>query len=861
MARRYDPQSVEKKWQEIWEERKLFQSSEDRHRQKYYLLEMFPYPSGKIHMGHVRNYSIGDVVARYKRMRGFNVLHPMGWDAFGMPAENAAIQHGFHPAKWTADNIAAMKTQLRRMGFSYDWERELSTCDPLYYRWEQWLFLKMYEKGLAYKRTSFVNWCERCQTVLANEQVEAGRCWRCDEEVIQKEMEGWFFKITAYSQELLEHCDKLPGWPERVITMQKNWIGKSLGAEIHFPFWNGNGYIPVFTTRQDTVFGATFMTLAPEHPLTLELSRGTPQEALVWEFVERIKKQDRVKRTADDYEKEGLFIGAYCRNPLSGRKMPIFAANFVVMEYGTGAVMAVPAHDQRDFYFAKKFNLPLIVVIQPEGEPPILAETMAEAYPGEGILLNSGPFDGMSSQEAREAIAEYLEKKGLGKKTVNYRLRDWGISRQRYWGAPIPIVYCQACGPVPVPEKDLPVVLPHDVRLTGLGTSPLAQVPEFVDTPCPLCGKPAKRETDTMDTFVESSWYFERFCSPHHNRGMFDQKKVKYWMPVDQYIGGIEHAILHLLYSRFFTRVLRDFGLVDFSEPFTNLLTQGMVVKETQFCNQDGFLLPEEVEDNGICKKCGHPVQVGRTEKMSKSKKNVVEPDQLVEKYGADTVRLFCLFASPPEKDLEWSEQGVEGSFRFLNRIWRLGEELAGRVRDADRPRRDWDLPEDLRVLRRKTHLTIKKVTEDIENRFHFNTAISAVMELVNLLYQHAERMREADARTLGVLREALESVVVLLSPIVPHFCEELWEMLGHGESVVQVCWPEYESEVIKDEEVLIVIQVNGKLRGRVMVGAHASEAEVREKVLANQRVRDLLKDQTVKKIILVPKKLVNLVV
>lgn len=861
MARRYDPQSVEKKWQEIWEERKLFQSSEDRHRQKYYLLEMFPYPSGKIHMGHVRNYSIGDVVARYKRMRGFNVLHPMGWDAFGMPAENAAIQHGFHPAKWTADNIAAMKTQLRRMGFSYDWERELSTCDPLYYRWEQWLFLKMYEKGLAYKRTSFVNWCERCQTVLANEQVEAGRCWRCDEEVIQKEMEGWFFKITAYSQELLEHCDKLPGWPERVITMQKNWIGKSLGAEIHFPFWNGNGYIPVFTTRQDTVFGATFMTLAPEHPLTLELSRGTPQEALVGEFVERIKKQDRVKRTADDYEKEGLFTGAYCRNPLSGRKMPIFAANFVVMEYGTGAVMAVPAHDQRDFYFAKKFNLPLIVVIQPEGEPPILAETMAEAYPGEGILLNSGPFDGMSSQEAREAIAEYLEKKGLGKKTVNYRLRDWGISRQRYWGAPIPIVYCQACGPVPVPEKDLPVVLPHDVRLTGLGTSPLAQVPEFVDTPCPLCGKPAKRETDTMDTFVESSWYFERFCSPHHNRGMFDQKKVKYWMPVDQYIGGIEHAILHLLYSRFFTRVLRDFGLVDFSEPFTNLLTQGMVVKETQFCNQDGFLLPEEVEDNGICKKCGHPVQVGRTEKMSKSKKNVVEPDQLVEKYGADTVRLFCLFASPPEKDLEWSEQGVEGSFRFLNRIWRLGEELAGRVRDADRPRRDWDLPEDLRVLRRKTHLTIKKVTEDIENRFHFNTAISAVMELVNLLYQHAERMREADARTLGVLREALESVVVLLSPIVPHFCEELWEMLGHGESVVQVCWPEYESEVIKDEEVLIVIQVNGKLRGRVMVGAHASEAEVREKVLANQRVRDLLKDQTVKKIILVPKKLVNLVV
>jgi len=861
MVRRYDPQRVEKKWQSIWEEGKIFQTSEDPKRPKYYVLEMFPYPSGKIHMGHVRNYSIGDVVARYKSMRGFNVIHPMGWDAFGMPAENAAIQHGLHPAKWTADNIEAMKKQLRRMGFSYDWERELSTCDPSYYRWEQWLFLKMYEKGLAYKRTSFVNWCDRCQTVLANEQVEAGRCWRCDKEVIQKEMQGWFFKITAYTEELLEYCHKLPGWPERVITMQKNWIGRSVGAEIYFPLWDGDGFIPVFTTRQDTVFGATFMTLAPEHPLTLELSRGTPQEATVQEFVERIKKQDRMKRTAEDYEKEGLFIGAYCRNPLTGRQMPIFAANFVLMEYGTGAVMAVPTHDQRDFYFAKKFNLPLVVVIQPEESPPLKADTMVEAYPGEGILLNSGPFDGMSSLQAREAIAEHLEEKGLGKKAVNYRLRDWGISRQRYWGAPIPIVYCQACGTVPVPEKDLPVVLPRDVKLTGLGTSPLAQVPDFVNTSCPLCGKPARRETDTMDTFVESSWYFERFCSPHYDRGMFDRERVKYWMPVDQYIGGIEHAILHLLYSRFYTRVLRDFDLVDFAEPFTNLLTQGMVVKETHFCSRDGFLFPEEVNDDGVCKKCGNPVQVGRTEKMSKSKNNVVEPDPLVEKYGSDTVRLFCLFASPPEKDLEWSEQGVEGSFRFLHRIWRLVEELAEKVKNAELPREEWDLPEDLRAIRRKTHLTIKKVTEDVENRFHFNTAISAVMELVNLLSQHAEGAGEADALTLGVLREALESVVVLLSPIVPHICEELWETLGHGESVVKVSWPDYEPEAIQDEEVLIVIQVNGKLRGRVMVGRYASEEEVRERVLASQRVRELLKDQTVKKIILVPKKLVNLVV
>ncbi len=862
MNRRYDPQSVEVKWQEYWERRSLFQSPEDAQREKYYVLEMFPYPSGKIHMGHVRNYSIGDVVARYKRMRGFNVIHPMGWDAFGMPAENAAIEHGVHPAKWTYDNIAAMKAQLQRMGFSYDWDRELATCDPSYYRWEQWLFLKMYEKGLAYKKTSSVNWCEKCQTVLANEQVvEGGRCWRCGEEVIQKEMEGWFFKITAYTEELLAYCHKLPGWPERVITMQKNWIGQSTGAIIHFPLGEGDGFIPVFTTRQDTIFGATFMTLAPEHPMTLDLSRGTPQENEVREFVERIKKQDRAKRTADDYEKEGLFIGAYCRNPLTEKKIPIFAANFVLMEYGTGAVMAVPSHDQRDFYFAKKFDLPIVVVIQPEETPPLVAETMTEAYTGEGILVNSGPFNGISSIQAREAIVKHLEEKDLGQKAITYRLRDWGISRQRYWGAPIPIIYCPECGTVPVPEKDLPVVLPHDVQLTGMGTSPLAHAPRFVNTSCPRCGRPAKRETDTMDTFVESSWYFERFCSPKEERGMFDQEKVRYWMPVDQYIGGIEHAILHLLYSRFYTRVLRDFSLVAFSEPFTNLLTQGMVVKETHYCSRDGFLFPEEVAEGLTCKKCGAPVQVGRTEKMSKSKKNVVEPDSLIQRYGADTVRLFCLFASPPEKDLEWSEQGVEGSFRFLNRVWRLVNEWGGISRKAERPRPEWPLPEDLRALRRKTHMTIKKVAEDVENRFHFNTAISAIMELVNLLYQNEEKMKGDMPYALGVWREALESVVILLSPIVPHICEELWEIMGNTESITAVPWPEYEPEALKDEEVLIVIQVNGKLRGRMMVGAHASEEEVKETVLAHQRIQELLKDQTVKRFVLVPRKLVNLVV
>lgn len=860
MSRKYDPQVIEEKWQKIWEENKLFRVHEDSSKKKYYLLEMFPYPSGKIHMGHVRNYSIGDVVARYMRMGGYNVLHPMGWDAFGMPAENAAIQHGVHPAKWTAENIAAMKRQLKRLGFSYDWEREIDTSHPEYYRWEQWLFLKMFAKGLAYKKTSAVNWCEKCQTVLANEQVEAGRCWRCGEEVMQKEMEGWFFRITAYTEELLEYCDKLPGWPEKVITMQKNWIGRSEGAIINFPLWNREGFIPVFTTRQDTVYGATFMTLAPEHPLTCQLAQGTPYEKEVRDFVERIKRQDKAKRTAEDYEKEGLFIGAYCRNPFTGQKMPILAGNFVLMEYGTGAVMGVPTHDQRDFYFAKKFNLPLILVIQPPNKPDLTAEQMTEAYTGEGILVNSGPFNGLPSPQAREAIVAYLEEKKIGKKAVTYRLRDWGISRQRYWGAPIPIIYCPECGIVPVPEKELPVVLPQEVKLTGMGTSPLASIPEFVNTKCPRCHSPAKRETDTMDTFVESSWYFERFCSPRENKGMFDQEKVKYWMPVDQYIGGIEHAILHLLYSRFYTRVLRDFGLVDFAEPFTNLLTQGMVVKETHHCPGHGFLFPEEVGEGLTCRKCGKRVEVGRTEKMSKSKKNVVDPDYLVEKYGADTVRLFCLFAAPPEKDLEWSEQGVEGAYRFLQRVWRLIEDFAGIAQKTKWPSSAWDIPADLKKVRRKTHLTIKKVTEDIEDRFHFNTAISSIMELVNLLYQIKEKTQENMA-TLAVFREALESIVILLSPFVPHICEELWERLGQKGSISLVPWPKYDEQVLKEEEIMLIVQINGKLRGRITVGANSSDEELKKTIFANPRIQELLKGKTVKRFVVVPKKLVNLVV
>jgi leucyl-tRNA synthetase len=732
MDKRYDSKVIEEKWQKEWDDGKRFRVVEDRKKEKYYLLEMFPYPSGKMHIGHVRNYSIGDVVARYKRMRGYNVLHPMGWDAFGMPAENAAIEHGVHPAEWTHQNIDAMRAQLKRMGFSYDWERELATCDVRYYRWEQWLFLKMYEKGLAYRKRSYVNWCQSCQTVLANEQVEAGLCWRCHSEVAQKELDQWFFKITEYVEELLEYCEKLPGWPERVLAMQENWIGRSLGAEIDFPLDEG-GIITVFTTRQDTVYGATFMSLAAEHPLALRLAKGTSQEEAVREFVERVKRQDRAARASEDIEKEGVFTGANCTNPMTGAKMPVYVANFVLMEYGTGAVMAVPTHDQRDFEFAKKYNLPLMVVIQPPGEE-LMENTMTEAYEGEGTLVNSGSFDGMKSPEAREAIVKYLEDNKRGKRSINYRLRDWGISRQRYWGAPIPVVYCDQCGIQPVPEKDLPVVLPHDVKMTGTGESPLLSTPSFVETTCPECNGPARRETDTMDTFVESSWYFDRFACPDYDEGILDRRRVDYWLPVDQYIGGIEHAILHLLYSRFFTKVLRDEGILGEDEPFTRLLTQGMVCKEVIRCPSHGLLYPDEVKD-GHCTHCGKPVEIGGKEKMSKSKKNVVDPEYLIARYGADTTRLFCLFASPPEKDLDWSDQGVEGSSRFLHRVWRMVLNRLENVEGVSSPAAGEIFEGAERELHRRTHRTIKKVTDDID-RFHFNTAISAIMELVNAVYQ-----------------------------------------------------------------------------------------------------------------------------
>ncbi len=836
MQDRYDPHAIERAWRDRWESENLFRVREQPGRPKYYLLEMFPYPSGNIHMGHVRNYTIGDVVARYKRMRGFNVLHPMGWDAFGMPAENAAIANRTHPARWTYANIDTMRAQLKRMGFSYDWAREIATCRPEYYRWEQWLFLRM--------------------------QVEAGMCWRCGKPVRQKKLRQWFFRITRYAEDLLLYCDRLPGWPEKVITMQKNWIGRSTGAEIRFPLENGAGEIPVFTTRHDTVFGATFMCLAPEHPLVPQLCRGTAHEAAVAEFIERISHQDRSAKAIEGYEKEGVFVGAHCINPMTGRRMPIYTANFALMEYGTGAVMSVPAHDQRDFDFARKYGLPVVVVIQPPGGE-LDPAAMTEAYAEDGVMVNSGEFDGRPNRDAMEAIAERLERENLGRRTVSFRLRDWGISRQRYWGAPIPIIYCDRCGVVPVPDRELPVVLPEDADLLEGGQSPLPTLERFAAVACPKCGAPgARRETDTMDTFVESSWYFERFCSPDCATGMFDRAAVDYWMPVDQYIGGVEHAILHLLYSRFYTRVLKDEGLLSFKEPFTRLLTQGMVCKETVSCPEHGFLFPTQVEtesDQRVCSLCRRPITVGRVEKMSKSKRNVIDPNTLLDRYGADTTRLFCLFAAPPEKDLEWSEQGVDGGFRFLGRVWRLAADWMPQLRDVAAYDGSPVLEGPLKELYRKTHETIRKVTRDIEERFHFNTAISAVMELFNAMA--AVPAAGGPAETPAVMRRALESMVLLLSPIVPHIAEALWSELGHAESIVLAAWPSWREDAIEREETLIVLQVNGKLRSRMTTAVDANDEDVRRMALADESVKKFVQGRPIRKVVIVKNKLVNIVV
>ena len=822
--RPYKPEEIEEKWQSLWEQEQLFRVKEDKSKQKYYLLEMFPYPSGKIHMGHVRNYSIGDVIARYKMMKGLNVLHPMGWDAFGMPAENAAIQHGIHPAVWTENNISYMKKQLMRLGFGYDWTRELATCAVEYYGWEQWIFLKMYEKGLAYRKEASVNYCTQCQTVLANEQVVDGRCWRCSEEVVQNQLTQWFFAITTYADELYEYTDRLPGWPERVLSMQRNWIGKSYGVEVNFPIEDG-GALTIFTTRPDTLFGVTFMVLAPEHPQALEFAKGTPYEKDVKAFVERTKAQDRSFRADLSIKKEGVFTGKYVINPLTHTRVPIFVSNFVLAGYGTGAIMSVPAHDQRDFEFAQEYNLPVIVTIQPEGQS-LLPDQMQGAYEGDGLMVNSGPFNGMENGKAIPVITKYLEEKDLGKGTVNYRLRDWGISRQRYWGTPIPIIYCQDCGAVPVPYADLPVVLPLNLEVKMVGRSPLAEYPEFYETACPVCKKPARRETDTMDTFVESSWYFLKYASPHYDKAPLDREKVDYWMAVDQYIGGVEHAVLHLLYSRFFNRVLNDMGLVGVREPFENLLTQGMVIK-------DGA-------------------------KMSKSKGNVVDPDYLIERYGADTARLFCLFASPPEKDLDWSDQGVEGSYRFLQRVWRFVLERTDSLRAVEPLTALNEGDREQTRLTFMIHKTIKRVSEDLE-RFHLNTAIAAIMELVNALYKFVEGGRKDEASS-RLVKGATNYVLILLSPFCPHITEELWQALGNEGRLINTAWPLYDPNYAQEDRVTIAVQINGKLRDTFEAERDLDEARLKEAALSLEKVKRHVDNRPIKKIITVPNKLVNIV-
>jgi leucyl-tRNA synthetase len=826
MVSRYEPRRVEAKWQKIWEDTRLFDATEDPGQPKYYVLEMFPYPSGRIHMGHVRNYTIGDVVARYKWMRGFNVLHPMGWDAFGLPAENAALKAGIHPARWTYDNIDYMRGQLKALGYSYDWRRELATCDPDYYRWEQLVFIEMFKRGLAFKKTAPVNWCPSCHTVLANEQVEDGACWRCDSEVVLKELDQWFFKITQYADELLSDLDSLTHWPERVLTMQRNWIGKSTGAHIHFPVAGEAEPITVFTTRQDTLWGATFMSLAPEHPRALAIAQGTPQEEKVRQFVEHWRTVDKSRGALEEITKEGVFTGRYCVNPVTGWDMPIFVANFVLMGYGTGAVMAVPAHDQRDFEFAQKYGQQIKVVIQPPGEK-LQAETLTQAYEDDGVLVDSGTFSGMESGPAREAIARYLAEQGQGAAAEQFRLRDWGISRQRYWGAPIPIIYCEACGAVPVPEQELPVVLPLDVQIKQVGASPLAELESFWKVPCPACGGPGRREVDTMDTFVESSWYFLRFTCPDYTGGILDPARVNYWSPVDQYIGGIEHAVLHLLYARFFTKVLRDLEHVSLAEPFARLLTQGMVLK-------DGA-------------------------KMAKSKGNVVDPNDMIETYGTDTTRLFLLFAAPPERDLEWSDQGVAGAHRFLHRVFTLTHTILPDIQGVKAYQGTGaDLSPEALDFRRKVHQAIQKVTDDIEERFHFNTAIATVMELVNTFYQTLETLPKKEL-TFRVWREGLEALVKLVNPMVPHIAEELWQALGYETSLQLEPWPVAQPEALTESVFTLVVQVDGKVRSKIEAPVSASEEQLKQLALQDPAVQKWLKGEP-KRVVLARGKLINIV-
>ena len=819
----YDFKSIEDKWRRKWKEEDIYATRIDPSKPKFYYLDMFPYPSGYLHMGHVRNYVIGDVIARYKVATGYNVLHPMGWDAFGLPAENAAIKHGIHPQKWTFDCIANIKRQFDLLGISFDWSREIATCTPDYYKWTQWFFVQLFKNNLAYRKKAPVNWCPSCQTVLANEQVKGGRCERCDTPVVKKDLEQWFFRITAYAERLLNDLELLTDWPERVKIMQRNWIGRSEGLEADFPIIGKDISITIFTTRPDTIYGATFIVLAPEHPLTLELVKGTPLETEVREFIERVRLQSEIERTAMEKKKEGIFLNCYALNPFTKEEIPIWTADYVLYEYATGAIMAVPAHDQRDLEFARQYNLPIRIVIQPP-DNSLDVEMMEEAYVEPGIQINSGPFNGMWSEEAKEAIIKFAEEQGIGKRKVYYKLRDWCISRQRYWGAPIPMIYCPNCGIVPVPEEQLPVLLPEDVDFLPTGPSPLARHHSFPYVKCPYCGSDARRETDTMDTFVDSSWYFLRFTSPREDKAPFDKEAVEYWMPVDQYVGGIEHAVLHLLYSRFFTKFLYDLGLVSFTEPFLRLFTQGMIT-------------------------------LGGSA-MSKSRGNVVTPEEICEKYGADTARVYTLFIGPPELDAEWSERGVEGVFRFLSRVYRLFEENLNQF-DPDWRGKIDQLGD--REKRRLTHSTIKKVTQDIE-RFHFNTAIASLMEFSSALYGWTQEDNK-DERWRVTFSEGLEMLIHLLSPFAPFVCEEMWDRLGKGRSIYFESWPKWEEELLQTERIVLPIQVNGKVRGTVEVPAEASEEEIKEEVLKLERVRKYLEGKQLKRFIVVPKRLISIVV
>ena len=844
----YRPQDLDRKWQQRWASSRAFEVTADPSRPKFYSLDMFAYPSGHAHMGHVRNYTIGDVMARTKRMRGYNVLYPFGWDAFGLPAENAAIKDGLHPEVSTRSNIAHMKGQLQRLGISYAWERELATCDPEYYKWNQWLFTRMFERGLAYRRRSSVNWCPSCNTVLANEQVVDGGCWRCGTPVEMRDLEQWFFRITAYADELLEGANTLAGWPEKVLTMQRNWIGRSEGARVTFSMeGEPNTPIEVFTTRIDTIYGATFVLLAPEHPLVGGLAAQAADPSSFRQQVQGFRAQDRAARMSGDIEKQGFDTGFRAINPFTHEPVPIWIANFVLGEYGTGAVMAVPAHDQRDFEFARKFNLPVRAVVTPDGRP-VQADRMTEAADAYGTLVDSGEYSGLPSADAQQRMIAAAKSRGLGEGTVQYRLKDWGISRQRYWGTPIPMIHCETDGIVPVPDDQLPVELPKIAQFSGRGDSPLAQAAEFVNVRCPKCGGPARRETDTMDTFVDSSWYFYRFADPRNSSMPFDPAAVKYWLPVDFYVGGIEHAILHLIYSRFFARVFRDLGLVAHSEPFSRLLTQGMVLK-------DGAV-------------------------MSKSKGNVVDPDLMIQKYGADALRVYMMFVAPPDKELEWTDSGLEGSFRFLARVRRLLDHWCKMIggEGIDSPDSCESLNVAERALRRKTHDTIHRVTVDIEERQQFNTAVSAMMELVNDLYAYSERTAagapgrrpdrglshagETERReTICVMREALEALILLLAPFAPHTAEEMWESLGHRTSLAAATWPVYNASVARAEEIVVPVQINGKVRSRLTVSAEISEQDLERLALADPAIQGYTTGKTVTKVVVAKGRLVSLVV